>query len=81
MTHTLRSETYYQAFDTAFKTIQAAEKVLEGWEHKERMKEVFVILEGDSPECIDLFDRDYPHYYHIDAANEHIQEELLYPRQ
>lgn len=37
-------QTMYKAWDTLYLSIWVAEKAIEGWEHKEKVREVYVIL-------------------------------------
>lgn len=78
MGKSLRVVIYFRVFDTAFKTKERALEVLDGWEHKEKLSEVFVILDTiEEPEEINLLDNDFPYYRKEAHALERIEEELL----
>ena len=74
---TLIIKKYHQVFDTACKTKERAEEILEGWEHKERIKPVYMIFNSTDiqEEEIHLLDLDYPHYHTVEEANDFLLEE------
>lgn len=69
-------EKYFRVFDQACKKEGRALEILEGWEHKEKMTEIFVVLEHSSkaPEQIDLLSNDYIYYETEIMANESLDD-------
>lgn len=67
---------YYRVFDQAFKQKERALEILEGWEHKEKMYEIFVVLDQtiEAPEELDLLSNDYSYYETEKIANEYIDD-------
>lgn len=71
------AETYFRVFDTAFSTEEKAIVLLNGWEHKEDVHKIFVVLDTprNKPLEINLIENDYPYYCTLCLAAEHIREE------
>lgn len=53
---------YYEVYDIGYKTESAAKKALEGWEHKEKVNEIYAVVTGSVPSEINFADNDYPHF-------------------
>lgn len=73
----LKIELYHRIFDTAYQNKLDAERVHEGWEHKESIRDVFVLLDESAPkpDSIDLLYNDHPYYHSIEEATDHLLEE------
>ncbi|MEK4487963.1 hypothetical protein MHH81_20865 [Psychrobacillus sp. FSL H8-0484] len=72
-----RAVRYFLVFDQAFKEEKKASEVLEGWEHKEKIYEVYIILDdtSDAPDQIDLLTNDYSYFRSKELAMEFINDE------
>lgn len=69
---------FHKVFDTACHTREVAETILEGWEHKESISPVYVIVDSKKiPETINLLDNDYPCYHSMSEATDHMLEEEM----
>lgn len=69
---------FHRVFDTACQSRKAAESILEGWEHKESISPVYVIVDSkEIPETINLLDNDYPNYPSMSEATDHMLEDEM----
>lgn len=69
---------YYSVLDFGYKSKEQAMTALEGWEHKEKVYEEYVILDIDEePVEINLADNEFYHFRNLKDALEHVEEDRL----
>lgn len=66
---------YYEVFDIAYRTLEQAQKIHDGWEHKEPMYDRYVYVEAENmPESFNPLDNEYIN----DRRYENVKEEVEY---
>lgn len=72
----MRIQKYYNVFNLLFLNESDALNILKGWEHKEKVTEVYAIIEDETIDQINLDIDNVSYFKQYEQANEYLKDEL-----